>query len=246
MSDNLRQSVDFYEVEAETYDQRRWSTPAGSYIDKTQKERTLSLIGDCRGKKVLDIATGTGRFALEIARNGASVTALDSSRRMLDIVRGKFEKEGLSDKLTTIHGSAAGLPFPDEEFDVCVCINAMNHIPEYKMVLREIRRVLRTGGISVTNYTSWLSYYMPVGLWINLRKKALRRNVYTKWFSPFEIIRLNKANGLVVNRMLGAVQFPTRTRNKMLLGIFKLLNRISRSSVLKWLAPQVFVKCQKV
>jgi ubiquinone/menaquinone biosynthesis C-methylase UbiE len=245
MTKNLRQSIDFYDSEAEVYDQRRWSTTAGSYMDKMQKAKTLSLIGDCSGKKALDIATGTGRFALELARNGAFVTTLDSSRKMLDIVRRKFEKEGLLDKLTTIHGTAIDLPFSSENFDICVCINALNHIPEHKTVLREIGRVLVPNGISVTNYTNWLSCYMPIGIWVNLRRKSLTRDVYTKWFSPFEIIKLNELNGLIIRQILGAVQFPSKITNKALLCLFKALNQIPCFSLLKWVAPQIFVKSQK-
>jgi ubiquinone/menaquinone biosynthesis C-methylase UbiE len=243
--DRSRPSIDFYDEEAATYDQRRWNTVAGSYIDDSQRSIVANLIGPCEGKKVLDLATGTGRFALEAARHGAFVTALDSSEKMLEIVMAKFRSEGLESRVVTHHGSAADLPFADATFDVCTCINAMNHIPRYREVLTQIHRVLKPGGSSVTNYNNWLSYYLPLGLWVNIRKKSITRSVYTKWFSPMEVRRLHRETGLRIEDIKGSVQFPTKTSNTFLLGAFKFLDRWSRTGVPKHVGTLLFYRAIK-
>ncbi|MCK4911939.1 MAG: methyltransferase domain-containing protein [Thermodesulfovibrionales bacterium] len=245
MKEQEKQSIDFYEAEAETYDTRRWTTRSGRYGDAMQKEIALALGSPCEGMRVLDIATGTGRFALEMARKGAIVTALDSSKAMLEIVEKKFASEGLSDRVKVVHGLATELPLENEAFDLCTCINALNHIPDHAYVLKEIERVLVPGGSAVTNYTNWLSCYMPFGLWVNLRQKSVTRDVYTKWFNPFEIVRLNRSNGLAVKKISGFVHIPAGIDNNIVFGMFKALNFVSRLAPFMWVTPQIFVRSQK-
>ncbi|MCK5235856.1 MAG: methyltransferase domain-containing protein [Deltaproteobacteria bacterium] len=245
MEHETRKSIEFYEVEADKYDQQRFLTPAGKHLDEIQREIVLSLAEDFKGKRVLDIACGTGRFALEFARNGASVTALDSSEGMLDIVKDKLEQEGL--QASTVRSSATELPFKDGEFDICVCINALNHMPEHGKILGEISRVLAEGGILVSNYTNYLSIFMPAGLLVNLRKKSLTRDVYTKWFSPFEMIKLNASSNLSVEQMVGFVhKYPFKSDSSLVMKIFDSFNRAFRTSPLRWIAPVIFAKSRKI
>jgi ubiquinone/menaquinone biosynthesis C-methylase UbiE len=244
MSDPTGQSIEFYDTEAATYDERRWTTEAGQYIDKVQKNILLELIGDCDGLRVLEIAAGTGRFSLELAKRGAIVTALDSSEKMLNITKEKFKDAGLEEQLSLHKGSATDLPFEKDEFDICVCINAMNHIPGFDIVLSEIGRVLKKEGVSVTNYTNWLSYYFPFGIWANIKKKSITRDVYTKWFRFREIKSAHITADLDIVSVTGAVQFPTATSNSVLLFLLKQLDKLSRTGPLKSVSPMLFVKAK--
>jgi ubiquinone/menaquinone biosynthesis C-methylase UbiE len=243
---STKDSIDFYNTDALEYDKKRWSTKGGIYINNLQKSIVVDCLRNWSGKKVLDIATGTGRFALEIAKNGAFVTVIDSSKNMLEIVERKFEKHGLKNQLKIYHGSGADLPFQNKTFDVCVCINAMNHIPQYKNIMKEIFRVLNKDGVSVTNYTNWMSYYLPYGIWVNLKKKSIYRDVYTKWFSINEVYKLHNINNLSVNKLFGMVHTPNNFNNNVLLRTLKLVNHISQKSMLKYIAPQIFIKAYKL
>ena len=245
MPDPIKQSIEFYENEALKYDEKRWNTEGGRYNYKIQTDIVINYLDDWKGKKVLDIATGTGRFALELAKRGADVTVLDSSLNMLTIVKDKFNQIGLEKKLHLQHGLATELDFPENEFDVCICINALNHIPNYSDVLREIYRVLKPGGVSITNYTNWVSYYLPFGLFVNLKKKSLVRDVYTKWFSIKEILSLHKINHLEVKKISGAVHIPGKINNTILITILRITDRISRSGIFKYIAPQIFIQAIK-
>jgi ubiquinone/menaquinone biosynthesis C-methylase UbiE len=239
------QSIDFYETEAKDYDERRWNTKAGRYNDEIQKGIVIELVGDCEGKKILDIATGTGRFALELAQRGAEMTVLDSSKNMLGITHKKFEVLELLDKLTIKQGLATKLPVSDKSLDICICINAMNHIEGYLKLLLEIHRVLKPGGISVNNYTNWLSPYLPFGVWVNLKKKSVTRNVYTKWFNSLEIVSLYKTCDLDVEAVRGELHCPTWGNNKGLLFFLKAFDRVLRKPPLVYFASQLFVKARK-
>ena len=64
----------------------------------------LKLIGDCRGKEILDLGCGNGYLARRLAREGARVTAIDSSLRMIKNAQARDPKNTL--KITYIHTDA--------------------------------------------------------------------------------------------------------------------------------------------
>jgi ubiquinone/menaquinone biosynthesis C-methylase UbiE len=239
MTDQRQQSVDFYETEAAEYDSRRWSSPVGRYLDETQKSIVVDLIGDIDGKTVLDVATGTGRFALEMARLGATVHAVDTSPAMLSALMDKASKEGLEGRIIPCESDGAKLPFESEMFDLATCINALNHIPDAPDVVHDISRVLKPGGTCVANFTVWSSVYLPFGLVINLRDKSLTRDVFTHWFGKREIYSIFGAADMIVQRKVGAIQFPSSLRNSLLI---KMCIRFDRLLRRVWgVAPMLFV-----
>ncbi len=96
-------------------------------------------------RSALDVAAGTGRFALRWARLGAEVVAVDQSTEMLAIAQEKAQAEGLpltfvQQPLETI------LPFPAGRFDLVSCGLALCHVADLAGAVREMGRVLRAGG----------------------------------------------------------------------------------------------------
>ena len=239
MTDQRQQSVDFYETEAAEYDSRRWSTPVGRYLDETQKSIVMNLVGDISGKTVLDVATGTGRFALEMAALGATVYAVDTSPAMLRALMAKAKNLGLEERIVPCESDGAKLPFEPEFFDLATCINGLNHIPNATGVVRDISRVLKSGGTCVANFTVWSSVYLPFALVINARDKSLTRDVFTHWFGKREINSLFQAADMSVQNRVGAIQFPSGFRNsllvKMCIGFDRLLRHVWQ------IAPMMFV-----
>ena len=59
-------------------------------------------------------------------------------------------------------------------------INAVSHIGNLEPVFREARRVIENNGAFLVNFPNLLSPYFPFGLYVNLRGRALVRNVYTR------------------------------------------------------------------
>jgi SAM-dependent methyltransferase len=74
--------------------ERLWWRPLVVY-----RERTLQELGDLRGRRILEVGCGTGHLAVEMARRGASVVALDLSPTMIDLARRHAEASGVSDRL---------------------------------------------------------------------------------------------------------------------------------------------------
>ncbi|MBZ0281225.1 MAG: methyltransferase domain-containing protein [Anaerolineae bacterium] len=97
---------------------------------------------------VLDVATGTGRLPLALARNETfegHTIGVDLSRRMLHFATQTifpYEKTA-----TFIWCPAETLPFPDNSFDVVTCLEALEFMTSPKAVLHELVRVLRPGGL---------------------------------------------------------------------------------------------------
>ncbi|MBA2682278.1 MAG: methyltransferase domain-containing protein [Ktedonobacteraceae bacterium] len=111
-------------------------------------QRMLEAAGLVPGNHVLDIAAGTGDQSILAARRvgpGGSILATDISADMLGIAARVAQQEGLTN-ITTRVMDAQQLDLQDNAFDAVICRLALMLIPNRKLALREIRRVLKPGG----------------------------------------------------------------------------------------------------
>jgi ubiquinone/menaquinone biosynthesis C-methylase UbiE len=93
----------------------------------------------------LDVATGTGRWAVDLARRGMEVIGVDASPEMLAVAREKADAAHLSIDFREVDLSA-GLPFPDGSFDLVVCALALGVFDDLSAPIAECARVTRPGG----------------------------------------------------------------------------------------------------
>lgn len=93
--------------------------------------------------KVLEIAVGTGRN-LELYPRGANITGIDISETMLEI--GRRHAADLGREVDLRIGDAQALEFEDESFDTVVCTLSLCSIPDARLSVAEMKRVLRPGG----------------------------------------------------------------------------------------------------
>jgi SAM-dependent methyltransferase len=104
------------------------------------KRRVAELVAPTKGGRYLEVGTGTGADALELAdRFGIHVTGVDVSRVMVEEAR----RRGLHDALVA---SAEALPFEDASFDGCWADRVFQHLAEPEVALAEMVRVTRPGG----------------------------------------------------------------------------------------------------
>ena len=234
----------FYEQDAKDYDLKRWISATGEYNDQIHKKITLSLSWPINQQWVLEVAIGTGRIAIELALRGANVVGIDISQAMLNQTKSKIQALGIYQKVKLVAGNAYTLPFAKGSFDKCVCINALNHIPNTRRVIQEISRVLKPGGILVINFTNLWSLYFPIGLIVNLRNRSWRNKVYTHWHTTSQIRRICKEANLEICEIQGMFYLPQRLP-KILTLLFKKLDEKMRVSG-RWIAPALFLKARKL
>ncbi|MBA3465336.1 MAG: bifunctional demethylmenaquinone methyltransferase/2-methoxy-6-polyprenyl-1,4-benzoquinol methylase UbiE [Deltaproteobacteria bacterium] len=117
-------------------------------IDKSWRRRTVKRLQLGEHPRVLDVATGTGDLAIDIARMvpGAQVFGLDPSPNMLAIAAQKIAKRGLTDRVTLVEGDAQALPYADCEMDAATIAFGIRNVPDRSRGLRELARVVRPGG----------------------------------------------------------------------------------------------------
>jgi len=101
----------------------------------------VAAVAPQRGEKVLDICTGTGAVALELAKAGATVTGIDLSEEMLQEARRKRGAQAIR----FLKMNATDLMFRPDEFDAATISFALHEMPEdiIERVLQETHRVTK-------------------------------------------------------------------------------------------------------
>lgn len=107
-------------------------------------EYAFHVLGDVRGKTILEYGCGDGQNTVVLANRGAKVIALDLSAELLAVAKKRLEINGC-DEVELLLGSAHSLPLPDESVDVVFGIAILHHL-DLELAGREVRRVLRKGG----------------------------------------------------------------------------------------------------
>jgi ubiquinone/menaquinone biosynthesis C-methylase UbiE len=105
-------------------------------------EEDLRLIGDVKGKRVVDLGCGTGQAAITLARQGATVIAVDGSARMLDRARSLAER--LETRVEWHHSDISDLAFlRADSIDAVLSVYAVGEVVDLSRLLRQVHRVLR-------------------------------------------------------------------------------------------------------
>ena len=122
-------------------------------IDRIWRRRAVRKIADASSPlNILDVACGTGDFAVAIARKaaaGSHITGLDLSEGMLDIGRKKAAQAGLGDKIEMVQGDCESLPYQDHSFDRVTVAFGVRNFEHLDIGLKEMLRVLKPGGKAV-------------------------------------------------------------------------------------------------
>jgi demethylmenaquinone methyltransferase / 2-methoxy-6-polyprenyl-1,4-benzoquinol methylase len=123
---------------ARVYDRMNSVMTAGMH--HRWRERAADLAGVGPGSTALDVATGTGDLAIELARRGAEVTGSDFAPAMLELAKRK------APGLTFEEGDALSLAHPDDSFDAATVGFGARNFADLDRGLREMARVTRPGG----------------------------------------------------------------------------------------------------
>ena len=115
-------------------------------IDVLWRKRCIRILKreEHQPKTIIDMATGTGDFAIEAVRMGlkAQITGIDLSQGMLDVGIEKLKAKGLSNRISLLQGDSENLPFEDETFEAYTVAFGVRNFENLDKGLSEMYRVL--------------------------------------------------------------------------------------------------------
>lgn len=116
-------------------------------IDILWRKKAISMLKSHEPKLILDVATGTGDFAIEALKlNPEKVIGVDISAGMLEYGRKKMESRGLSEKIELQMGDSEQLLFEDNKFDAVIVAFGVRNFENLEKGLADMLRVLKPGG----------------------------------------------------------------------------------------------------
>lgn len=154
-------------LESSLQDSSKWNAVVMKYarvfepLSRPYGMDTLNALGDMSHKALLEVAAGTGAVALEAARRGASVTAIDSSEAMVSHLCERATSSN-EDRVTAKVMDGESLRFPAASFDAACSVFGVFLFPDFRGSLQEIRRVLRPGAklaIAVWRHPEHLEHF---------------------------------------------------------------------------------------
>jgi SAM-dependent methyltransferase len=170
-------------------------------------DRMVRAILDCldvRGKRLLEVGSGTGYDSVRLATLGADVYALDLTPAALELTRELSETRQVT--LSLVAGDTLSLPFRDGSFDAVFSQGLLEHFSDPRPVIRQQARVLRPGGYLLIDVPQRYSLYT-----LHKRRLMKRGSWFAGWEAEFslpELTRLLEAEGLRPMTSYGYGYFP--------------------------------------
>ncbi len=116
-------------------------------IDKIWRKKAVELLKEIKPNRILDLATGTGDFAIESLRlKPQEIVGMDISEGMLEVGRQKMKKRGFDNIISMRLGDSEALPFEDDYFDALTVGFGVRNYENLDKGLSEMLRVVRPGG----------------------------------------------------------------------------------------------------
>jgi len=220
----------------------RWWTPDTGPM-RFHYDAEIAILDDCLQVdpkwRVLDVGTGRGRFGHWFAERGCQVVGVDLSNEMIEeATRGAAERQ-LADTYQAVKASADDLSrFADESFDVVLCMELFDHLPELDSALSEMRRVLAPDGRLFFTYVPDESLYGALGnayRWMKT-KLAPREGLISRTYGHSDIRRRLSFRGLGLERFwgIGVLCLSAQTR---LFGdnpLNRMLTALARAESARW------------
>lgn len=175
-----RENAEMFDQIAESYDFLNHLLSLN--IDKGWRRKAIKSLEALKPRRVLDVATGTADMAIGVLSiNPEQVTGVDVSAGMLEIGRKKIAQRGLGDKISLHQAACESLPFPDSSFDAAMVAFGVRNFEDPEKGLREIFRVLDTGGKLAV-----LEFSLPRQKWLRAGYRFYFHHAVPaigKWFS---------------------------------------------------------------
>lgn len=119
-------------------------------IDKIWRKKAVKQLKDLKPKRILDIATGTGDFAVALLKlNPEEIIGVDISSGMLEVGNQKMKNRGFDNKISLVLGDSENLQFEDAYFDGVTVAFGVRNFENLEKGLGDMLRVIKPGGRAV-------------------------------------------------------------------------------------------------
>ncbi|MEM9895510.1 MAG: bifunctional demethylmenaquinone methyltransferase/2-methoxy-6-polyprenyl-1,4-benzoquinol methylase UbiE [Bacteroidota bacterium] len=143
-----KQVADMFDSISKRYDFLNHFLSLG--IDIRWRKKAIKFLRKDQPKKILDIATGTGDFAIEaLSLKPDSIVGVDISEGMLNVGREKMKKRGYDHIIDMQSGDSENLRFAENHFDAIIVAFGVRNFENLEKGLAEMKRVLKPGGKAV-------------------------------------------------------------------------------------------------
>jgi 2-polyprenyl-6-hydroxyphenyl methylase/3-demethylubiquinone-9 3-methyltransferase len=189
---------------------QRWWDPAGEFrplhvLNPVRLAYVIERSGGLRGKRVLDIGCGGGLLSEAMALTGAQVTGIDLAPATVEVAQLHALSSNL--QINYVRQSAEEhAALITEPYDVVVCMEMLEHVPEPLSVLRAIRSLLRPQGhafVSTLNRNAKAFLLAIVGAEYVLNLLAKGTHTYERFIKPAELARWARSANLNVEDIAG-------------------------------------------
>jgi len=138
-----------------------------SYEELVNYPSIKRLLGNLKGKKLLDAGCGTGEFTYMLGKEGADAVGCDGAKQLINICKENFPKTKFE-----VCDLTKKLKYKNDSFDLILNKYVLMFLEKPEFVLKEFKRILKKDGklvISIAHPTYWLHYWMS-GYW-GLKKR---------------------------------------------------------------------------
>ncbi|MGH2957934.1 MAG: class I SAM-dependent methyltransferase [Solirubrobacterales bacterium] len=142
------------------YGQRFWVEAPHPFITRA---RLREVLDPRPGEQALELGPGTGYYTLDVAEwvsPGGSVEILDVQQEMLDHTMARATERGVANITPTL-ADATKMPYEDASFDAALLVTVLGEVPDQDAALRELARVLKSGGRLVVGELLGDPHYVP-------------------------------------------------------------------------------------
>lgn len=161
-------------------------------------------------KKLLDLGCGGGILSESLAKKGAKVTALDTSKSLIKLA----QKRALEKKLTINYqvGEISSLKNKKNKFDIIISLEVIEHVANYKIFLEDIFSCLSKNGIIIIstinrNFFSYISTILVAEKILNLVPPGTHD--WNKYIKPNEIIEYAEKHNYLLDKKSGLLPIPS-------------------------------------